>query len=1379
MIPSITQLETCLIKDRYRLRQRHIRLSQQQSSGNNTDELWIQWQQQVDASRAVVEQRSASIPKLMYDDDLPITKHREEILHCLATRQTLVLCGETGSGKSTQLPKLCLEAGLGRHGIIGHTQPRRLAARSVATRVAEELNSKVGQLVGYKIRFSDQTSPLSLIKLMTDGILLAETQNDRFLDAYDTIIIDEAHERSLNIDFLLGYLHRLRAKRPDLRLIITSATIDAERFAAHFTDELGPAPILEVSGRGYPVEIRYRPLSTELTSQEDDEETAPDDPLSGMVEAVDELIAEPTGDILVFLPTERDIREGSRRLRGHFTRRNWMDRFDILPLYARLTEAEQQKIFQPHQKPRIVLATNVAESSLTVPGIRYVIDSGTARISRYAPKSKVQRLPIEPIARAAADQRAGRCGRTAPGICIRLFSEEDYKSRGRFTTPEIRRTDLAAVILQTKVLQLGELEEFPLLDTPQPEMIRDAYRTLSELGAIDDHRRLTHIGKRLGKLPVDPRVGRMILAAEDNQCLAEVLIIAAALECQDVRFRPAEHQGEADAQHAKFVDPWSDFLSYLRLWDFYHALREKHGSSKMQKILRSNFLSFHAFREWSDIQRQLRETLLESGIKVPARRLHLEPIAPAKIVSPPSERSRNHSRQEDENQSEKRPERPAEYEAIHKSLLTGLLSGVAQRGEKGEYQGSDQIKMFLWPGSGLQPYRPTWIVSAEIVETSRRFARCVAEIDAMWVETLAQHIVKRSYSDPHWSSKTQSAMVYERVTLFGLPIVIGRRVQLAPIDPTIARELLIEKGLVEGDLKTSAAFVKHNQAVLQSLSDLANRTRRRDYVIDPYAIQRFYQQTLPEEIVDRVSLEKWDRANRPPAPSVAKPTSNPATKTVSASGVDTSLVPAPPSDAHAVWMRLDNLIETDEPVPDEKSFPKQIAIGESQLPVEYHFEPGSERDGMALKVPALLVPQLSDDRLGWMVEGLLEEKLLAMIRSLPKAQRRNLVPAPDVAKVVATELQSQFAKRPFLQAVCELLTKRAGEAIKPEHFSDERLPDHLRVRLEVVDNGGKTVATGRDLPELKKQIAHLIPKQVAAVLPAASGPWQRSKLTELDVDTIPESVTVDRGGLKIILYPALVDEGESVGWQLVESKDEASRLSQKGWVRLFAIKEKREIKKQLAHFPQWSKIQLHAVTLMNGEKLQQALGDILVRRAFLEKDSEIKTKTDFNKRIQESTRRLSIAVQEMAVWLPQLFEKYHQVRLKLEDAPKPWEESTVDMREQLKWMLSERGLKEAPWKWLQHYPRFLNAMIQRFDKLRTGGPAKDKALMLQVHRFWKDCKTRWESTTSPATPGGDTPLETYRWMIEEYRVSLYAQALGTSLPVSEKRLEQIQKSMLQ
>jgi ATP-dependent helicase HrpA len=1365
IIPSLVQLQDCLICDRHRLKQRHTRLLQKRQDGEEVVQQWLQWQQQVEQSKQAAADRGASIPRLTYDPELPITKHRDEIIGLIKSRQTLVLCGETGSGKSTQLPKLCLEAGQGKYGIIGHTQPRRLAARSVATRVAEELESKVGQRVGYKIRFNDQTSPNSLIKLMTDGILLAETQTDRFLDQYDTIIIDEAHERSLNIDFLLGYLHQLRAKRPDLKLIITSATIDAERFATHFQDEQGTAPIIEVSGRGYPVEVRYRPL---LVNENDDEQDADgEDPLSGMVAAVDELLGEAYGDILVFLPTERDIREGSRRLRGHFTRRNWNERFEILPLYARLTEAEQQKIFQSHQKPRVVLATNVAESSLTVPGIRYVIDTGTARISRYAPKSKVQRLPIEPIARAAADQRAGRCGRTAPGICIRLYSEEDYQSRPRFTTPEIRRTDLAAVILQTKILQLGELEDFPLLDAPQPEMIRDAYRTLHELGAIDGYRRLTDIGKRLGRLPVDPRVGRMILAAEDNHCLAEVLIIAAGLECQDVRVRPAEHQGEADAQHAKFQDPWSDFLSYLRLWDFYHELREKHGSSRMQKILRSNYLSFHAFREWSDIQRQLRETLVESGLKIPHRKLHLEPLNPnrqeAKVVAKESDKRP----QKEEAQKDKRPDRPAEYEAIHRSLLTGLLSGIAHRSDKGEYNGADQVKMFLWPGSGLQAYRPTWIVSAEIVETSRRFARIVAEIDPSWIEILAQHVVKRSYSDPHWSAKSQSAMVYEKVTLFGLPIVIGRRVALAPIEPALARELFIEKGLVEGELQTSAAFIKHNRSLLAACEDLAHRTRQREYVIDPYAVIRFYNEKLPPDITDRNSLEKWDRMHRP---SVKEEQPK---KERSIQRDDASCLPMPPVDAPPVWMRPTDLLGEEAEVPEKEEFPDRIQIGATQLPVTYHFEPGSERDGVGVRVPAILLPQLSDDRLGWMVEGLLEEKLLAMIRSLPKQLRRNLVPAPDVAKWVAEKMRGDFAKKPFMTLACQWLSEKGGESIRPEHFEGDKLPDHLRMRLEVIDDKGKVVAQGRNLEELKSQISTLVPQELKVSLPAAAGgQWQRSGLLELDVEQIPESVVVDRSGLKITLFPALVDEGETVGWTLVDRPEEALRISTQGWLRLFAIKEKKEIKKQLSHFPNWNKIQLHASTWLAGERLYRALGDVLVRRAFLQGEKPIRTKAEFQKRIAEATRRISISIQDMTGWLPQLFERYHQVRLKLEDAPQPWQEATADMRDQMKWMMNEKHFTRTSWKWLQHYPRFLQAILARFDKLRTGGPAKDRALMLQIHAHWKDCKTRLEGLDGMLE---DSPLETYRWMIEEYRVSLFAQALGTSAPISEKRLQALRE----
>jgi ATP-dependent helicase HrpA len=862
----------------------------------------------------------------------------------------------------------------------------------------------------------------------------------------------------------------------------------------------------------------------------------------------------------------------------------------------------------------------------------------------------------------------------------------------------------------------------------------------------------------------------MILAAADNHCLSEVLIIAAALECQDVRVRPADQQGEADAQHARFQDPWSDFFSYLRLWDFYHELREKHGSSKMQKILRSNYLSFHAFREWSDIQRQLRETLVESGIKVPSRKLNLTPLTPSQIQQLKQVDRRDGQRKGDEQiKADKRPERPAEYEAIHRSLLTGLLSGIAHRSEKGEYVGADQIKMFLWPGSGLHNYRPTWIVSAEVVETSRRFARIVAEIESNWIEVLAQHVIKRSYSDPHWSTKSQSSMVYEKVTLFGLPIIIGRRVALAPIDPTMAREIFIDKGLVEGDIQTNASFVKHNQKLLKSCEELAHRTRMREYVIDPYVVARFYHEHLPVDVLDRVSLEKWDRENRPGGKAVSVKTSSTPVDSSKASANVTELssLPQPPADAPAVWMRIENLLSEGVTPPQPAAFPAKIQIGASQLPVDYRFEPGSDRDGMSIRVPAIMVPQLSDDRLGWMVEGLLEEKLLAMIRSLPKQQRRNLVPAPDVAKWVADKMRQDFGTKPFLSLACHWFTEKAGEPIRPEDFEQAKLPEHLRVRLEVVDDSGKLLTSGRDLEEVKNVISKTLPKEITQKTAAVAGPWNRKQLTDLDVDAIPESVIVDRGGLKITLYPALVDEGETVGWTLVDRPEEAARLSQRGWVRLFVIKEKRELKKQLAHFPNWSKIQLHATTLMNGEKLQKVLSELLANRAFIEKDGPIRTKADFQKRISESTRRLSVAVQEMAAWLPTLFERYHQVRLKLEEAPGPWQEATADIRDQLKWLLSEKQIVQTPWKWLQHYPRFLNAMIQRFDKLRTSGPAKDKVLMLQVHKFWKDAKAKIEQLE---TVENDSALENYRWMIEEYRVSLFAQALGTSVPVSEKRL---------
>ncbi len=735
--------------------------------------------------------RWAAQPRLEYPTELPISAYRETLGNLLRDHQVIVVCGETGSGKSTQLPKICLEAGLGRDAMIGHTQPRRLAARSIATRLAEELETSLGHWVGYKVRFGDQTGDQTLIKLMTDGILLAETQSDRFLEAYDAIIIDEAHERSLNIDFLLGYLKQLQQKRGDLKIIITSATIDAERFAEHFGDESGPAPILTVEGRGYPVEIRYLPW--EQAAEDEDRRY---DLSRHVIAGIEATARQGSGDVLVFLPTERDIREVSHRVAGHYKRLGMTGRVDLLPLYARLPQAEQQRIFHPDgSRRRIIFATNVAESSLTVPGIRFVVDSGTARISRYSARSKLQRLPIESVSRASADQRAGRCGRVGPGLCVRLYSLEDYEGREAYTTPEIRRTNLAAVVLQTKTLRLGELADFPLLDPPKPEAIRDGVRTLIELGALDERHALTEIGWKLGRLPVDPRVGRMLLAADENGCLAEVLPIAAALEIQDPRERPPDKREAADQAHAEFADPQSDFLSILRLWRFYEQARSQLSRNQLERSLRKHYLSPNRMREWTDVYRQLRETVSSSMAGKPGQN---------------SARRRVGSIRYDE--SETKIVADELYEKIHLALLAGLLSGVAMAGDQNEYTGAGGLKLFLWPGSGVFAAKPKWVVAAELVETSKQFARTVARIEPRWIESVGAHLIKRSHVDPHWSSRAGGAFCYENQTLFGLPIVLRRRVPLAPIDPVTARDLLIDHGLAEQQLRTNARFVRHNRS---------------------------------------------------------------------------------------------------------------------------------------------------------------------------------------------------------------------------------------------------------------------------------------------------------------------------------------------------------------------------------------------------------------------------------------------------------------------------------------------------------------------------------------------------------------------------------------
>ena len=864
---------------------------------------------------------------------------------------------------------------------------------------------------------------------MTDGILLAETQSDRFLDAYDAIIIDEAHERSLNIDFLLGYLRRLQGKRPDLKIIITSATIDAERFAEHFSAEGRPAPILNVEGRGYPVEIRY--LSWEEIAAEEKSY----DLSSHVIEGLQSLSRSGDGDTLVFLPTERDIREVSHRVAGHYKRLGLAGRVDLLPLYARLPQSEQQRIFQPAGgKRRVVFATNVAESSLTVPGIRYVIDAGTARISRYSPRCKLQRLPIEPVSQASANQRAGRCGRVGPGICLRLYSVEDFESRDDFTTPEIRRTNLASVVLQTKTLRLGPLEEFPLLDPPRAESIREGMQTLVELGALDEQKELTDIGWKLGRLPVDPRIGRIVLAAEENGCLPEILPIAAALEIPDPRNRPPDSKQAADEAHQEFADPRSDFLSLLRLWRFYQEKREECSRSKLTRVLKRKFLSPTRMREWSDVFRQLKE-LASSGLgDRKSKRKKVAAIRYAVDVSNLVDEDR--------------------YTAIHQSLLTGLLSGIANVGDKHEYTGARGLKLFLWPGSGVFESKPKWIVAAELVETHKQYARTVARIQPQWIEQVAGHLLKRSHSDPHWSKKAGGAFCYQKQTLFGLPVVIRRRVPLPPVDPITARDLMVQHGLTERELPTTAKFVRHNRQLRDAITSLAAKTRRRDMVIDSYDIQRFYQGRLPAEVCDRGRLEKFDRQH--PVPDWIK-------QLRTAGDVSAWLADPPQiaADESTCYMRPEDLIEVASQAISDEDFPDELAVGNSRLPLKYHFEPGSDHDGVSLLIHEAAVSQISDDRLGWLVPGLLEAKLIAMIKALPKRIRRNLVPAADVAKKIATELAPGYGEVPFMPTVCQAMTVHAGMQISPSDFQAEKMDSHLEMLVHIVDDSGETLASAR------------------------------------------------------------------------------------------------------------------------------------------------------------------------------------------------------------------------------------------------------------------------------------------------------------------------------
>ena len=1047
----------------------------------------------------------------------------------------------------------------------------------------------------------------------------------------------------------------------------------------------------------------------------------------------------------MFLPTERDIRFVSHRVSQHFTRKGMEGRIDLLPLYARLPQKEQQKIFQPSgNKRRVIFATNVAESSLTVPGIRCVVDAGTARISRYSARSKVQRLPIEPVSRASADQRAGRCGRVGPGICVRLYSADDYDSRDDFTTPEIRRTNLASVILKTKTLRIGRIEEFPLLDPPRPEAIREGVRTLVELGAMDDRRELTDIGWKLGYLPVDPRVGRIILAAHEYGVLPEILPIAAALEIPDPRDRPPEKQQAADEAHAPFADPRSDFLSWLRLWRYYEQARAEHSRNKLTRVLRKQFLSPNRMREWSDIYRQLKEM---ASTSLGDRKSKRQKIGKLRFID------------DDEKLVD-----DDKYAAIHQSLLTGLLSGVALIGDKNEYQGAGGLKLHLWPGSGVFEAKPKWVVAAELIETTRQFARTVARIQPQWIEKIAQHICKRSHSDPHWGGKAGGAFCYERVTLYGLPIVARRRVPLPPLDPATSRDLLIEHGLVQPGLKTNAKFVRHNRQLVESIEALAAKTRSRDLVIDSYVLDRFYQANLPEEICDRGRLESY-----------AKKIDEPAwTKQLRSAADVSAWLQSPPADfkpEQSLYMHPGDLIDvaTDE-ITDE-AFPDELSIGSSRLPLEYKFEPGSDQDGISLRIHEAALSQISDERLGWLVPGLLQKKLVSMIKALPKRIRRNLIPAADVAAKIANELESAYGTAPFMQSVCDAMTRHADMPVTQHDFQAEKLDNHLQFLIQVVDDAGETVATGRSVEPLRQKLGSPESGEADTTVNPSDESWSCDSMTTFQIDSLPREVVRDRGGVRVAQYPGLLDLGEAVATRLFADETAAESATRLGLMRLYAIAEHKELRSQVRWLPTLEQAKIKLTGVISAAEFESSLIDLLARIAFVEKQPLVRTKDEFESRRKERAARIAKATQEVATWLTTLADGYFDTRRQLESANKNNHGVAIgDIRAQLKWLMAAGFLSFTPWQWLKHYPRYLKAIAYRLDKLKSGSAARDNDSMHTI----RDLNAAWFATIAEndQTPKTQSASE-FRWMVEELRVSLFAQPLGTSVKVSAKRCEKL------
>lgn len=1279
----------CATKDRHFLYRKVEDIRVRVKQGKSIDQLLAQTVSKIEASQEWVAHRVSVTPNITLNDTLPIYDRIDDIKEIILANQVVVLAGETGSGKTTQIPQLCLACGLGQKGLIGHTQPRRLAARTVGQRIAEEMNVPFGEQVGYKVRFSDETSDKTLIKLMTDGILLSELQQDKFLSKYEVIIIDEAHERSLNIDFLMGYLKRILPSRPDLKLIITSATIDLEKFSAHFND----APIIEVSGRTYPVEVRYH-ASFDEEGKAAEEMDLPD----AIVNAIDEIETveiernwfNGPKDVLVFLSGEKEIRDTALALR-----KANLKHVEVLPLYARLSNKEQQKIFQSSVQRKIILSTNVAETSLTVPGIRYVIDSGVARVSRYSYRSKLQRLPIEAISKASADQRKGRCGRVAEGLCIRLYAEDDFLLRPDFTEAEILRTNLAHVILQMAAMNLGDIQKFPFVDKPDSRLISDGYKLLYELGAIDEKQRLTQTGRQIAKLPVDPKLARMLVASVKHHALKEVLIIASALSVQDPRERPSDKQPQADEKHRQDFDENSDFIAFHNLWLRFETARQENTQNNLRHYCKKQFLSFMRMREWREVHRQLHLICKDMGYQ--------------------------------ENTE------PASYEQVHVSLLHGLLNNIGFKSDDGDYMGCRNRKFFLFPGSGLFKKKPKWVMSAEIVETSKVYARLNAKIEATWAEPIAQHLLKRQYFEPYWSKKRGEVVAYEQVSLYGLVLIPKRTVSYANLDPVVSREIFIRSALVDQEYQTRAAFFAHNQALRIEIEDLENKSRKRDIIVNDDVIYDFYDALIEAESVGHVTFETWRKRVEKTQPQL-------------------------------LYLSEEKLLKQDVDTQFQDLYPSQIKLGKLTFNLSYKFDPSHPLDGVTIDVPLLALGQINPDQLEWLVPGLLKDKCIAMIRKLPKQIRKNFVPVPDFVDAVLDHVTPY--QEELIPALTEQLKRMTGVLVDYDVWESIEIEPLYQFNIKLLDTAGHELAMSRSWYDLHEKYKSDIDgaKQADKVLPKMP-----KTLKHYPDIALPEVVEYEQAGLKMHAYPAFISKGDNVDVELVDTPEQAHELSRSGLVTFYRLHSATILKLFKKKIPRLNETLLYYGKIGSKEELIDDLIVAGLQRTFIDDKPVPTDSAQFETSYSAHKGELICELEALAEQVHAILKKHHQIQKMMKGKVSfEFAFTLSDIQFQLSHLVYKGFVSATPTQWLKELFRYLQAVEQRIDKFGSHHH-KDRFVIDQLRDYWQRYTAKKEQLAKFQRTSLE--LETFRWWFEEYRVSQFAQQLGTSVSVSEKKLD--------